>query len=222
MPDRTPENISIDADAITDADTGATIFTREHAERVRAEWTAQHPPIPGLRWHVLFSIDGQVRDRYLEVIPGWEDAYAPAVARAADSNRRAPDDVRPADETDRLGALAYHGWLAALPDIVRERGATWDSLPEPFREPLRQAAALVWQHAENSGFHQALLRTLPAGQLGAAGALEELGDFLAAVAKLQFGVPTLPLPDVLAEIHTRVTALRRESQAAVRDLKDQN
>lgn len=213
------QNIEVGRD-ITDADTGAPILTHERAEQERQRWTAEHPPVPGLRWRISFGVDGQVRDRHLEVIPGWEDAYAPAVASAPASATRRADTV-PADDPNRLGALAYQGWFSALPDVVRDSSdATWDDVPEAFREPLRQAAVLVWQHGENTGFHQALLRTLPAGQLGAAGALDDLADFIGAVAKLHNG--RMSAPDILAEIRQRVAQLRRDAKHGADRAREQH
>lgn len=214
------QNIQVGND-ITDADTGATILTHEQADQERERWTAEHPPLPGLRWRISFGIDGQVRDRHLEVIPGWEDAYAPSVATSP-VNRQQQEQHTDADEANRLGALAYQGWFSALPEVVRDSSsATWTGLPEAFREPLRQAAVLVWQHGENTGFHQALLRTLPSAQLGAAGALEDLADFIAAVAKLQRGVAVMPVPDILAEIRSRVAQLRRDAQQGAKRAREQ-
>lgn len=212
-----PDRIDVGRD-ITDADTGEPILTRERAQQEREEWTNQHPPIPGLRWVVSFDIHGQVRDRRLEVIPGWEDAYAPALASAPARAGRTTFSVPP-DESNRLGALAYHGWFHALPDVVRESGTEWGDLAEQFREPMRQAAALVWQHAENAGFHEALLRTLPAGQLGAAGTLEDLGDFIAALDKLHSG--HLDVSTVLIEIRQRVAQLRRDAENGTRRARGQ-
>lgn len=216
MPD-----IDVQPDALRDADTGEPILTRETAQRVREEWTAQHPPIPGLRWSVSFDLDGQVRDRRLEVIPGWEDAFAPAVTTKPTS--AAQHDVRtdPA-EANRLGALAYQGWFGGLPESVRESSnATWGDVPEPFREPLRRAAVLVWQHGENAGFHQALLRTLPSGQLGAAGELENIRDLITAQAITDAqpapGQKAIP-PD---QITVNLKWLREELTARVQELRDQ-
>lgn len=175
-----------------------------------AEWTAAHPPVPGLRWALTFDLQGHVCSRRLEVQPGWEDAYAPA-RPVSPSSVRQPETITELGGPDRLGALAFSGWFAALPQPVRDSGTPWGDLPEEFREPLRQAAIVVWQHAENAGFHEALLRTLPAGQLGAAGALEDLGDFIGAVSKLQRGVAVMPVPDILMEIRSRVAQLRRDA-----------
>jgi hypothetical protein len=216
MPD---QHIDIGRD-ITDADTGAVILSHETAQRAREEWTAQHPPVPGLRWVVSFNLHGQVRDRHLEVVPGWEDAYAPSVDTRPAPPQRGDASVDPA-EANRLGALAYQGWFAALPQVVRAAStATWSDLPPAFRGPLRQAAALVWQHAENAGFHQALLRTLPAGQLSAAGALEDLADFIGALAKLHSG--HLDVPTVLIEIRQRVAQLRRDAENGARRAREQS
>lgn len=209
MPDQqVAQNIEVGSD-ITDADTGRAILTHEHAQQVRAEWTAQHPPIPGLRWQISFNLAGEVAERRLIVEHGWEDAYAPpAVAGTAGT----PIGQ---DHAERLGALAYHGWFGALPENVREHGnTTWSSLPEPFQEPLRQAAVLVWQHGENAGFHQALLRTLPSAQLGAAGELENLADFIASLAKLYPG--QFEVDEILAEIRARVERLRKDAEAAAK------
>lgn len=206
MPD-----VNVDPDALRDADTGKAILTREHAQQEREEWTAQHPPVPGLRWILSFDVNGDVAGRRLEVIPGWEDAYAPARATSPSSLRQ-PETITELGAPERLGALAYAGWFSALPDVVRESGGTeWDDLAEQFREPMRRAGIIVWQHAENAGFHEALLRTLPAGQLGAAGELENLADYLAAVAKLYPGHYE-GMPDILAEIRSRVARLRRDAQ----------
>lgn len=214
------QNIEV-GDDITDADTGAPILTHERAEQERQRWTAEHPPVPGLRWHISFGVDGQVCDRRLEVIPGWEDAFAPAATVKPTST--AQHDVRTrADEANRLGALAYQAWFAALPDVVRESSdAGWGDVREPFREPLRAAAVLVWQHGENAGFHQALLRTLPAGQLGAAGALENLADYIAGLTKLypgQYG----GVSDILAEIRSRVAQLRRDARQGADRAREQH
>jgi hypothetical protein len=153
------QHIDVEPDAIRDGATGNPILTKEQADRIREEWTAQHPPIPGLRWVISFNLYGEVSSRHLEVIPGWEDAFAPSTATKATSARQ--HDVRTkASEANRLGALAYQGWFAALPEAVRKASTTgWDDLAEEFREPMRQAAVLVWQHGENAGFHEALLRT---------------------------------------------------------------
>lgn len=219
MPD-----IDVQPDALRDADTGEPILTRETAQRARIEWTEQHPPVPGLRWAISFSLDGQIHDRRLEVIPGWEDAYAPPVTTKPPGATTRGMVIDP-DEANRLGALAYQGWFGGLPASVREASdAEWNDVPEPFREPLRQAAALVWQHAENAGFHQALLRTLPAGQLGAAGELENVRDLITAKAITdaqpapgQRGTPpdqiTVNLKWLREELTARVEELRR--QAAV-------
>lgn len=220
MPDQhVPQNVDVGRD-VTDADTGQPIITREQVQRDRAEWTAQHPPIPGLRWQISYGIDGQVRERRLVVIPGWEDAFAPDVATKPTS--AAQHDVRtdPA-EANRLGALAYQGWFSALPESVRQAGgAAWDGLPEPFRAPLRHAAILVWQHGENAGFHQALLRTLPAAQLGAAGEMENLADFLAGVLRLNQG--DYDMPSALAEIRSRVAQLRQKALDGARRAREQS
>ena len=206
MPD---QHIDVEPDAIRDGATGNPILTKEQADRIREEWTAQHPPIPGLRWVISFNLYGEVSSRHLEVIPGWEDAFAPSTATKATSARQ--HDVRTkASEANRLGALAYQGWFAALPEAVRKASTTgWDDLAEEFREPMRQAAVLVWQHGENAGFHEALLRTLPSGRLGAAGALEDVADFIAALAKLYPG--QFEVSEILAEIRSRVVQLRRDA-----------
>jgi len=181
MPD-----LDVHPDAIRAADSGEPIITRETADQETARWTDQHPPAPGLRWRISWGVnaDGQpeVRERRLEVIPGWEDAYAPSVDTHPVTAARRAVQTR-ADEANRLGSLAYQGWFSALPKLVRESSSkAWADLPEPFREPLRQAAVLVWQVGENAGFHEALLRTLPSGRLGAAGELENIRDLITAVA----------------------------------------
>jgi hypothetical protein len=223
MPD-----IDVQPDALRDADTGEPILTREAAEQARLEWTEQHPPVPGLRWVISFSLDGQIRDRHLEVIPGWEDAYAPP-RRAAPPRAGAGIDQ---DEANRLGALAYQGWFSALPAVVRDGdGKQWNELPEPFKQPLRQAGVIVWQHGENAGFHQALLRTLPAGQLGAAGELENMRDLIYAQAitdtlSAPGQKPTPPnqitvnLKWLREELTARVEELRRQAAEAVKREKD--
>lgn len=206
MPD---QHIDVEPDAIRDGVTSNPILTREQADRIREEWTAQHPPIPGLRWVISFNLYGEVSSRRLEVIPGWEDAFAPSTATKATSARQ-HDVQTKASEANRLGALAYQGWFAALPEAVRKASTTgWDDLAEAFREPMRQAAILVWQHGENAGFHEALLRTLPSGQLGAAGALEDVADFIAALAKLYPG--QFEISEILTEIRSRVVQLRRDA-----------
>jgi hypothetical protein len=203
------QHIDVEPDAIRDGATGNPIITKEQAERVREEWTAAHPPIPGLRWVISFNMFGDVQDRRLEIIPGWEDAFAPS-ARVKPISAKKHDVVTKASEANRLGALAYQGWFSALPRVVRENSsATWDDVPEPFREPLRQAAVLVWQHGENAGFHQALLRTLPSAQLGAAGELDNLQDFINAMLRLHGDALTVPA--VLGEITRRINALRAEA-----------
>lgn len=219
MPDQhAAQNVNVGHD-ITDADTGEPILTREQSQRDRAEWTAQHPPIPGLRWQISYGIDGQVRDRRLVVIPGWEDAFAPAAVTKPTSAAQRDVVTSPA-EGNRLGALAYQGWFAALPASVREASTTtWGDLPEPFRTPLRDAAILVWQHGENAGFHEALLRTLPAAQLGAAGELENLADYLAGVLRLNQG--DYDVPSALAEIRSRVAQLRRKALDGARRAREQ-
>lgn len=220
MPDQhAAQNVDVGRDII-DADTDTPILTRERADLDHAEWTAQHPPIPGLRWQISYGIDGQVCDRALEVIPGWEDAFAPSVATKPTSAAQHDVATSPA-EANRLGALAYQGWFAALPEQVRQAGdATWADVPEPFREPLRRAAVLVWQHGENTGFHQALLRTLPAAQLGAAGELENLADYLAGVLRLNQGA--YDVPSALAEIRSRVAQLRQKALDGARRAKGQD
>lgn len=202
------QHIDVEPEAIYDGDTGNPILTKAQARRIREEWTAAHPPIPGLRWAISFNLYGEPVDYRLEVIPGWENAFAPPVATKPTSARK-HDVVTKASEANRLGALAYQGWHSALPENVRETGTKWDDVPEPFREPLRQAAVLVWQHGENDGFHQALLRTLPSAQLGAAGALEDLQDYIKAMLRLHrtgYGVPA-----VLGELTARINSLRAEA-----------
>lgn len=220
MPDQhAAQNVNVGRD-ITDADTGEPIITHEQSQRDRAAWTTQHPPIPGLRWQISYGIDGQVRERRLVVIPGWEDAFAPSVATKPTSAAQHDVATNPA-EANRLGALAYQGWFAALPESVRKASSTtWDDLPEPFRTPLRDAAILVWQHGENTGFHQALLRTLPAAQLGAAGELENLADYLAGVLRLNQGA--YDIPSALAEIRSRVAHLRQKALDGARRAKEQD
>jgi hypothetical protein len=218
------QHIDVTPGAITDGDTGAALLTRETADQETARWTAEHPPIPGLRWRISWGTDLQgrihVRDRRLEVIPGWEDAFAPPVATRPTTAKQHAVVTRPA-EADRLGALAYQGWFGALPDIVRENSsARWADLPEPFRAPLRAASVLVWQHGENAGFHEALLRTLPAGQLGAAGTLEDLADFVSGMARLHglgYGVPA-----VLGEISRRVAGLRAEAKEGAKRARERD
>jgi hypothetical protein len=214
-----PDRIDVQNDAIRDGDTGKPLLTRAQADQARLEWSAAHPPIPGLRWTLSFGVDGTIRDRRLEVIPGWEDAFAPAGdARPASAESHA---VRTrAQERDRVGALAYQGWASALPDAVSDSGETpWTELPEQFREPLRAAAVLVWQHAENAGFHQALLRTLPAAQLGAAGELDNLADFIAAMTRLHNG--HYSQADVVAEIKNRVQRLREQADKGAQRARKQ-
>ena len=213
MPD---QHIEVQPDAIRDGATGNPAITKQQADRIRQEWTAAHPPIPGMRWVISFNLYGNVTDRRLEVIPGWEDAFAPPSQVKPTSATQHSVTTRPAD-ADRLGVLAYQGWHAALPEAVREVSTSWGDLPEPFREPLRQAAVLVWQHGENAGFHQALLRTLPAAQLGAAGELENLQDFVSGMSRMQgasYGVSA-----VLGEIQRRVAALRRDAAHGTRRAK---
>lgn len=205
MPD---QHIDVEPDAIRD---GNPALTREQAQRIREQWTAQHPPIPGLRWVISFNLRGEPVQRHLEVIPGWEDAFAPS-ARVKWTSAQQHDVTTKESEVNRLGALAYQGWHAALPANVRAAGTAWDQLPEAFRNPLRQAAVLVWQHGENAGFHQALLRTLPSAQLGAAGELENLADQL--LADHGQGAAQVKLYDVLAHIRSRVAALRVEAAEA--------
>jgi len=212
-----PDDVDVQPEAIYQG--GEPVLTRERAKQERERWTALHPPIPGLRWVISFGIDGQVRGRHLEVIPGWEDAYAPALATRPTTAARHDVATKPS-EANRLGALAYQGWHAALPEPVRQYGQkSWDDVPEPFREPLRQAAVLVWQHGENAGFHEALLRTLPSAQLGAAGELEGLGDFIAMMCRLhgaRYGVSA-----VLGEITRRVAALRQASDHGAQRAREQ-
>lgn len=221
MPDQhAAQNVNVGRD-ITDADTGEPIITHEQSQRDRAEWTTQHPPIPGLRWQISYGIDGQIRDRHLVVIPGWEDAFAPPVTTKPISAAQHNVTTDPA-EANRLGALAYQGWFAALPEVVRKTSSTtWNSLPEPFRTPLRDAAILVWQHGENTGFHQALLRTLPAGQLGAAGELENIRDLITA----QAITDAQPAPGQKATPPDQITVnlkwLREELTARVKELRRQ-
>lgn len=215
MPD-----IDVQPEALYDAGSGEPVLTREHAQQVRAEWTAQHPPIPGLRWQISFNLHGDPVEYRLIVEHGWEDAYAPP--RAVAPIHAGKGDGIDQDEANRLGALAYQGWFAALPDVVRESGdKAWDDVPEPFREPLRQAAILVWQHAENAGFHQALLRTLPAGQLGAAGELENIRDLITA----QAITDAQPTPGQKATPPDQITVnlqwLREELTARVHELRRQ-
>lgn len=207
------QHIEVEPDAIRDGTTGNPIITKEQAERIREEWTAQHPPIPGLRWVISFNMHGEPVDRRLEAIPGWEDTFAPPLAMAPRHARHRARSV-PAAEANRLGALAYHGWFHALPEVVRRSDTTWGDLADEFREPLRQAAIIVWQHAENAGFHEALLRTLPAGQLGAAGELENMADQL--LADHGDGDAPVKLYEVLAHIRSRVAALRDDAQAGAR------
>lgn len=205
MPD---QHIEVKPDAIRDGATGEPIITKEQAVREREEWTAAHPPIPGLRWAVSFDLHGEVRSRHLEVIPGWEDAFAPS-AQVKPTSAKQHDVATKASESNRLGALAYQGWHAALPENVRENSTSWDDVPEPFREPMRQGAVLVWQHGENAGYHQALLRTLPSAQLGAAGELENLQDLIISLSRLHgasYGVSA-----VLGEITRRINRLRAEA-----------
>jgi hypothetical protein len=211
------QHIDVEPDAIRDGDTGNPILTKEQARQVREDWTAAHPPIPGLRWTVSFNLYGEPVDYRLEVIPGWEDAFALSTTTRPVSARK-HDVVTKASEANRLGALAYQGWHAALPEIVRESSTGWDDVPEPFREPMRQAAVLVWQHAENAGFHQALLRTLPSAQLGAPGALEDVADFIAALAKLYPG--QFEVSEILAEIRSRVAQLRGDATEGTKRAKD--
>lgn len=216
MPD---QHIHVKPDAVRHGD-GTPIVTKQQAEQAREQWTAQNPPLPGLRWVISFNLHGEISSRHLEVIPGWEDAYATPVATRPTSAAKNDLTSRP-DEADRLGALAYHGWFNALPKIVRDSSDTkWGDLAEPFRQPMREAAALVWQHAENTGFHEALLRTLPSAQLGAAGELENLADLIMALRRLhgdQFG-----LDAVLGEISKRVTALRHEAAEGAKRARKRN
>lgn len=216
MPD---QHIDVEPDAIRDGATGNPILTKEQAQRAREEWTAQHPPIPGLRWVISFNVYGEVSSRHLEVIPGWEDAFAPPAAVKPASAKK-HDVVTKASESNRLGALAYTGWFSALPANVQEAGTGWDDVPEAFREPLRQAAVLVWQHGENAGFHQALLRTLPSARLGAAGELENLQDFIISMSRLHgagYGVSA-----VLGELTRRINALRREADETAKRAKSRD
>lgn len=215
MPD---QHIDVEPDAIRDATTGNPILTKQQAERIREEWTAQHPPVPGLRWVISFNMYGEVSSRHLEVIPGWEDAFAPSTATKATSARQ--HDVRTrASEANRLGALAYQGWFAALPENVRQTSnTTWDDLREEFREPLRRAAILVWQHGENDGFYEALLRTLPSARLGAAGELDNLQDFIVSMRRLHgaaYGVDA-----VLGELTSRINALRTDAEKDAKRAKE--
>lgn len=213
-----PDNIDVQPEALYDSDTGTPILTRQRARQEHEQWTAVRPPIPGLRWSISFGIDGQVRSRHLEVIPGWEDAFAPPVTTRPTS--AAKHALGRPDEANRLGALAYAGWAAALPDVVRESGTTdWADLAEPFREPLRQAAILVWQHAENAGFHAALLRTLPSAQLGAAGELDNLLDYIGAMVKLHGAQYTISA--VMGEIVRRINGLRSKSDSGTKRARDQ-
>lgn len=223
MPDQQPDHV---------ASPPGPAVTRESARRAHDEWTREHPPIPGLRWVHSFGADGQVLDRHLEVIPGWEDAFAPALSSAPESARRHPSDVRPPGETDRLGALAYQGWYSGLPEREREcYPDEWADLREESAEPLRRAAALVWQHGENAGFHQALLRTLPSAQLGAAGELENAHDLITAQAITrarpapgQTATPpdqiTVNLQLVREELTARVQELRAQAAAQARRERD--
>lgn len=227
MPD---QHLDVTDGAITDGATGNPILTKEDAQRIRDEWTAQHPPLPGLRWVISFNMHGEPVSRRLEVIPGWEDAFAPSVASAPHGAARRGDPFPPG-ETDRLGALAYQGWQSALPERVRQGGVTWDSTPELLREPLRQAAVLVWQHGENAGFHEALLRTLPAGQLGAAGELENICDLITAhaltdaqAAPGQNATPpdriTVNLKWLREQVTARVRELRRQASVEAKRERD--
>jgi hypothetical protein len=218
------QHIDVETDAIRDGDTGEPILTRETVHQETARWTSEHPPIPGLQWRISWGIDQQgrnhVRERRLEVIPGWEDAFAPT-AHTKPVSAHQHDVTTRADEPSRLGALAYHGWHNALPDNVRQNNTSWDDTPEPFREPLRQAAVLVWQHAENAGFHQALLRTLPSGQLGAAGELENIRDLITAQAITE----AQPRPGQKAVLPDQITVnlkwLRDQLTERIQELREQ-
>jgi hypothetical protein len=213
-------DIDVQPEALYATDTGEPILTREHAQQVREEWTEKHPPIPGLRWQISFNLHGDPVAYRLIVEHGWEDAYAPSRAAApAHAGKGSGIDQ---DDANRLGALAYQGWFGALPESVREASdATWDDVPEPFREPLRQAAVLVWQHAENAGFHQALLRTLPAGQLGAAGELENMRDLIYAQAITDTLSAPGQKPTPPDQITVNLKWLRDEMTARVQELRRQ-
>lgn len=215
MPD---QHIDVQPEALYDSDSGEPILTREHAQAVREEWTAQHPPIPGLRWSVLFNINGEVSGHDLVVLRDWHDAYAPPVASAPPSAQPRSVTIQQS-EANRLGALAYHGWRNALPDAVRESGTEWDDVPEPFRHPLREAAVLVWQHAENAGFHEALLRTLPSAQLGAAGELENIRDLITAQALTDAGTLPNGKPTPPEQITVNLKWLRDEMTARIAELR---
>lgn len=216
MPDQHTDHIDVTDGAIIDGATGNPMITKEQAEQTREAWTAAHPPIPGLRWVVSFNMYGDVSSRHLEVIPGWESAFAPA-AQVKPTSGKKHDVITKASEANRLGALHYQGWFSALPPVVRDSSTSWDDLAEVFREPMRQGAVLVWQHGENAGFHQALLRTLPSAQLGAAGELESLQDFIISMSRLHGG--TFGLSAVLGEITRRVNALRREADETAKRVR---
>lgn len=213
MPD---QHINVQPDAIADSATGQPLLTRERADRAHKEWTAAHPPLPGMRWSLSFNIDGEVVNHRLVVEPGWEDAYAPPLAQTPSTRRQQFPRV---GEPNQLGALAYRGWISASPPAVRNSGTPWADLPEHFREALAQAAVVVWQHAENSGFHEALLRTLPGAQLGAAGELENAIDYIAALRKLHG--TAYPLEVALEEMRTRAKELRRKSDQGADRARDQ-
>lgn len=213
-PTDAPGDVEVTHDGLY-AMNGMPIVTNEMSRQERETWTADHPPIPGLQWSISFNVFGKVVDRQLIVKRDWYDAYAPPVRE----HPPLPDSQRittlPSAE-DRVGALAYAGWRTALPEIVRDHGAPWDSLPERFKAPMRAAAVTVWQHAENAGYHEALLRTLPAGKLGAAGELENMADLITghALTEAAHGVPvnqiTVDIETVRAMLIGRAEELRKQ------------
>lgn len=210
-----PGDVDVTHDGLVDTTTGLPILTKEMARVERESWTASHPPLPGLQWSISFNIHGKVSDRNLIVKRDWYDAFAPPVTEHPPLPGSVEATTSPA-AADRLGILAYAGWRSALPDSVRETEAPWGNLPEPFRAPMRAAAVTVWQHAENAGYHEALLRTLPAGKLGAAGELDNAADLITGIAlqNIAAGTPadqaTVTVETVRAVLRGRAEELRHQ------------
>lgn len=126
------------------------------------------------------------------------------------------DDLRSAARrrpaVDVLGRHAYDAWTQ---ELSGESTEPWEGLPGEVRDLFTTAATAAFQLGENHGVTLALDATLPAGQLGAAGEIQNLADAI----HLHFPAdrvqePVLSATQFIRQMLTEtVKRLRREAAA---------